>query len=115
MIIEEFLMKVIPYISGSLEIIGVLIISLGSLEAIYRLIKSKFNFGDESLKINLAKALTLSLEFKLAAEILKTVVIRTIDEFIVLSAVVILRVVMTFVLQWEIEASNKEKRLEKTP
>jgi len=109
LIIENFLIKIIPYISSSLELVGITIIVLGSLEAVFRLIMSKFDFGEENLKINFAKALSLSLEFKLAAEILKTVVVRTIDEFIILSAVVILRVVITFVLHWEIKSSNEIK------
>ncbi len=109
LVIEEFLVKIIPYITSSLELVGIIIIVLGSLEAVLRLILSKFNFGEENLKINFAKALSLSLEFKLAAEILKTVVIRTLDEFIILSAVVILRVVITFVLHWEIKSSNQIK------
>jgi uncharacterized membrane protein len=52
--------------------------------------------------------MSLSLEFKLAAEIIKTVLIRNIDEFIILAAVAILRVILTFVLHWEITISGKE-------
>lgn len=106
MLIEEFLIEVIPYITGILELIGVFIIVLGSCRSFIKLIKTKFDLGDEELKIEFAKALALSLEFKLAAEILKTVVVRTIDEFIILSAVVALRVVITFVLHWEIKSSE---------
>lgn len=109
MIIEEFLIKIIPFLTGFLEAIGVLIIMIGSVESLTKLIKSRFNFGDETLKIEFAKALAMSLEFKLAAEILKTVVVRTLDEFIILSAIVVLRVVITFVLHWEIKSSEEIK------
>lgn len=112
MIIESLLMTVIPYLAGLIEIIGVLIISLGCLEAFLGLLRSGFDFGDEDLKIGLARALALSLEFKLAAEILKTVVVRSLDEFITLAAIVILRVVITFVLHWEIKSSDQLKDLE---
>lgn len=111
MIIEEFLIRIIPYITGFLEGIGVFIIVLGSIESLYKLVKSRFDFGDEDLKIEFAKALALSLEFKLAAEILKTVVVRTIDEFIILSAIVVLRVVITIVLHWEIKTSEEMEQL----
>lgn len=107
MIIEDFLIKIIPYFTGFLEAIGVLIIMMGSVESLYQLIVTKFNFDNEDLKIKFAKALALSLEFKLAAEILKTVVVRTLDEFIILSAIVVLRVVITFVLHWEIKSSGE--------
>lgn len=107
MLIEELLIKIIPYLTGFLEAVGVLIIMIGSIESLYKLIKSRFNFDDENLKIQFAKALAMSLEFKLAAEILKTVVVRTLDEFIILSAIVVLRVVITFVLHWEIKSSEE--------
>lgn len=108
MAIEIFLEKTIPYITGILETIGVFIIVFASLKTFIKFIKNKFDFNDESLKIELAKGLALSLEFKLAAEILKTVIIRTLDEFIILSAVVVLRVVLTFVIHWEIKTGLKE-------
>ena len=107
MIIHELLEAVIPYITGSLEAIGVFIITLAAIRGIVEFIKNKFNFRDDDVAINFAKAMSLSLEFKLAAEIIKTVVIRTLDEFIILAAVAILRVVLTFVLHWELEHGAK--------
>ncbi|SHH79190.1 DUF1622 domain-containing protein [Sporanaerobacter acetigenes] len=107
--IEMFLEKIIPYITGILESIGVFIIVLSTIKTFIAFIKGGFNFSDEKLKIELAKALALSLEFKLAAEILKTVIVRTIDEFIILSAVVILRVILTFVIHWEIKTGMKDE------
>jgi uncharacterized membrane protein len=106
-IIEHFLEKIIPYITGSLESIGVFIITIAALRGIFQFIKNGFDFRDDDVAIDFAKAMALSLEFKLAAEIIKTVVIRTIDEFIILAAVAILRVVLTFVLHWELKSGAK--------
>lgn len=107
MIIHHFLELVIPYITGSLEAIGVFIITVAGIRGIVRFIKNSFNFSDDDVAIDFAKAMSLSLEFKLAAEIIKTVVIRTLDEFIILAAVAILRVVLTFVLHWELKSGAK--------
>ena len=107
MIIHDFLELTIPYITGSLEVIGVFIITLEGIRGIFKLFKSGFNFLDDDVAISFAKAMSLSLEFKLAAEIIKTVVIRTLDEFIILAAVAILRVVLTFVLHWELKHGAK--------
>lgn len=107
MIIHELLEMTIPYITGSLEVIGVFIITLEGIRGIFKLFKSRFNFLDDDVAISFAKAMSLSLEFKLAAEIIKTVVIRTLDEFIILAAVAILRVVLTFVLHWELKHGAK--------
>lgn len=108
--IENLLEVIIPYITGILELIGVFIIIIASLKAVILLIKFRFNMENESIKLSLAKGLALSLEFKLAAEILKTVIVRNLDEFFILSAVVILRVILTFVIHWEI---NSVKALDK--
>lgn len=104
MYIELFLEWIIPYITGSLEAIGVIIITLASVRAIISIIKSRFDFGDENIKLELANALALSLEFKLAAEILKTVVVRTLNEFLILAAITFLRIIISFVLHWEVKA-----------
>lgn len=107
LIIEEFLESIIPYITGSLELIGVTIITIAAVRGIFKFFKNGFNFKDDEVAISFAKAMSLSLEFKLAAEIIKTVVIRTLDEFIILASVAILRVVLTFVLHWELKSGAK--------
>ncbi|MDO5707958.1 MAG: DUF1622 domain-containing protein [Andreesenia angusta] len=107
MYVELFLEAIIPYITAILETIGVFIIVLSSIRAIIYFVKNKFDFTGEGVKISLAKGLALSLEFKLAAEILKTVIIRTLNEFVVLAAVVILRVILTLVIHWEIKSSKE--------
>lgn len=107
MIIHNLLEIIIPYITGSLEAIGIFIITLSAMRGLVKFIRNSFNFCDDEVAISFAKAMSLSLEFKLAAEIIKTVVIRTLDEFIILAAVAILRVVLTFVLHWELKHGAK--------
>ena len=107
MIIEHLLEFIVPYITGILELIGVLIIAIAAVRGVLQFFKNGFNFMGDDVSIDFAKAMALSLEFKLAAEIIKTVVIRTFDEFIILAAVAILRVVLTFVLHWELQSGAK--------
>ncbi|RRD38860.1 DUF1622 domain-containing protein [Leptotrichia sp. OH3620_COT-345] len=107
MIIGHIMEKVIPYITGTLEMTGVMIIAIATIKAVYYLIKSKFDINNSIIRIEFAKALTFSLEFKLGSEILKTVIIRTWNEVMILSAIVILRVIMTVIIHWEIK--NEEK------
>lgn len=107
MIIEHFLEIVIPYITGTLELIGVGIITIAALRGVLKFFKNGFNFKDDDVAVSFAKAMALSLEFKLAAEIVKTVVIRDLDEFVILASVAILRVVLTFVLHWELKSGAK--------
>ena len=107
MIIEQLLELIIPYITGTLELIGVSIITIAALRGLIKFFKNGFDFKDDEVAITFAKAMALSLEFKLAAEIVKTVIIRNLDEFIILASVAILRVVLTFVLHWELKSGAK--------
>lgn len=107
MVIQNFLESLIPYISSTLELIGVIIIVIGAIRALINVVKSRFNFDDHIFGVRFAKAMSLSLEFKLAAEIIKTVVIRDLDEFMILAAVATLRVVITLVLHWELKSGSK--------
>ena len=107
--LDHLLAMLIPVLANLIESVGVVIIIYGCIKALYMFVKNGFNLNDSKPKLELAKALAFSLEFKLAAEILKTVVIQTIDEFIVLAAIVVLRVVLTLVIHWEIKSSEMDE------
>ena len=96
-----------------LELVGVFIITFGSIKALYLLFRNKFDMNDPAIKIVLGEALALSLEFKLGAEIIKTVVVRTMSELAILGVVVLLRVVLTFVIHWEVEQADKAVKIKK--
>lgn len=106
--IHHILETIIPIIAGILELIGVIIITFGALKGIVKLIMNKFNLNDDSIGIELAKAMALSLEFKLGAEIIKTVIVQDMKEFYMIAAVAALRIIITFVLHWEIQHSEHE-------
>ena len=108
MIVHRFLEAIIPYITSTLELVGVLIIAIAGVRAVKSFLFNKFNFSDDRIGVNFAQALSLSLEFKLGAEIIKTVVIRNLDEFMILAAVALLRVILTVVLHWELKSGAKD-------
>lgn len=47
-----------------------------------------------------------TLDFKLAAEILKTVIIKDLNDLIILASVFIIRIIMTFALEKEMKNDN---------
>src|SRR5690554_3521840 len=107
LIIEDVLIAIVPYIIHLMESMGVFVIVYSAIKAFLQYARNLFDFSDDSIKIELAKGLALALEFKLGAEILKTLTIRTLDEMLVLASIVLLRVVLTFVIHWEIESDTK--------
>jgi len=60
----------------------------------------------EGLRLSLAQGLALGLEFKLGGEILRTVAIRSLNEVMVLGAIVLLRGAMSLLIYWEIRHSK---------
>ncbi|WP_018659084.1 DUF1622 domain-containing protein [Allofustis seminis] len=86
-----------------LEIIGIAIIVYAAVETLLLLFKSRLNYSDRDVLINFGEALSLSLTFNLGAEIIKTVTVRDTYELVVLSAVVIIRIIITVLLHWELK------------
>lgn len=105
--IHNLLLKIIPVLAGMFELIGVLIILIGGGRALVELAKRGFNFDNMDLNINLAKAFSYSLQFKLGAEILETVIVQTIEQAIFLGIIVVLRVGIGIILGKEIEESER--------
>ena len=102
--IENFALLVV-YL---LELMGIIVIVSGAFKAIVDYIskaikKEKYNF-----KINLGNALAIGLEFKMGAEIIKTVVVRTIDELLILGAIILLRAILAVLIHWEIKTEKMD-------
>ncbi|MGI6358416.1 MAG: DUF1622 domain-containing protein [Bacillota bacterium] len=97
----------VPFIIHLMEAMGVFVILFAALRAFLQYAFRLFDLSDDTVKIELAKALSIGLEFKLGAEILKTLTVRSLDEMLVLASVVVLRMLLTFVLHWEIDSDTK--------
>ena len=52
--------------------------------------------------IDLGKALALALEFKMGAEIIKTVIIHNLEELAILGVVIVIRALLAVIIHWEI-------------
>lgn len=107
--IEGLLALSVPIIVYVMEAMGVFVITLGAAKAFGKYALERFDFSNDNIKLELAKALALGLEFKMGAEILKTLMIRTIDELIILASIVVLRFILTFVIHWEISSADKSR------
>ena len=107
----DFILEVvISYLVPILELIGVFIVAYGTIKSF---IRSGLNSDDTRVKIDLAETLALSLEFKMAGEILKTVVSHTIEELSILGAVIVLRALLTFLIHWELKMERQTEHAER--
>ena len=91
------------------EIIGVCVLVGTVIRSVWQLLHR-----DPHVRLNLAKGIALSLEFKLGSEVLRTVIAREKSELIILGAIIALRGLLTFLIHWEIkteEQRSEELRL----
>ncbi|WP_034328278.1 DUF1622 domain-containing protein [Alkaliphilus transvaalensis] len=103
-IIEHYVETFVIYTILVLEVIGIFIIGYSGIRSFFNYVKQKLKFNDTCIKIELAKGLALGLEFKLGGEVLRTILVRTIDEIKVLAAIIVLRIILTYVIHWEISS-----------
>lgn len=106
--LEFYLEAVANFSIVCLEIIGIIFIIYGSIKALIQLIHVKMDFRDVNFKILLGESLATALQFKLGAEIIKTVLIRDISELIIVGSIVVLRGIITFIIYWEIKQATCE-------
>ena len=101
----------------TLELIGILIILIGAYKSIIRLfLNLRHTPHKTNIIIDLGKALALALEFKMGAEIVKTVIVRDLKELGILAIVIVIRAALAVLIHWEMKNERKaeaEEALEK--
>ncbi len=109
---KEVLYMLAEISANSLELVGILIIIVGSFRALIRLIKCLIKKAQFHVVVDLGKALSLALEFKMGAEIIKTVIIHNLEELAILGVVIVIRALLAFIIHWEIRLEGKEHSAE---
>lgn len=105
--IELYLTYTVEICTIILELFGIMILVFSAIKCFIQWIRH-----DDKIRLDLAKGIALSLEFKLGSEVLRTVIVREWKDLGILGAIIVLRGLLTFLIHWEIrqeEASLKEK------
>ena len=108
-IIHKVMETVLPYIIAILEIMGVFIVTWSVLKEFWEYIQNTFMKKNLDIQFNLAVGLATGLEFKMAAEILRTVLIQSLDELYMLGAVILLRALLSFLIHFEMRQHEPKK------
>ena len=106
---KEFLQPMAEISAGLLEMIGIIIIIIGSCRALIKLFQALLKKKPFHVVIDLGKALSLALEFKMGAEIIKTVIIHNLEELAILGVVIVIRALLAFIIHWEIRLEEKSE------
>ena len=95
---------ILPEIIHFLEFIGIVIILIGATQAFLFYLGSFFKKeGERNIKLMLGSSLELGLEDKMGAEILKTVLIRNMNEIWILGSIIVLRALLSFLIHYEMK------------
>jgi len=82
----------------------------GSFRSLVHLIRCRIQHQPIRVGVSLGRALSLALEFKMGAEIIKTVIIHDLKELVILGVVIAIRALLAVVIHWEIHMERKEER-----
>jgi uncharacterized membrane protein len=113
MAIHHIIELVLPYIISTLEIMGIFVVICTAIHEFWEYIQNTFMNTNLDIQTNLAEGLATALEFKLAAEILKTVIIQSMEELYILGAVILLRGLMSILIHFEIKGAIGGKHIKK--
>lgn len=94
----------------TLELIGIIIIIVGTVRALYKLLRYARTQKSVNVIIDLGRALALALECKMGAEIINTVVVRDLGELGILAVVILIRALLAFIIHWEIRMEQKAEK-----
>jgi len=104
--LEHFVEVFLEFLIPICELMGITVVAISAISAFWRYLRSLITKTSCDVKFQLANGLALSLEFKMAAEILKTVLIRDFGELTVLGTVIILRALLSFLIHFEMKHSK---------
>lgn len=107
--LHELIVIIVPYMISILEIIGIVIVFGSGIHAFYKLIAGIITKKGYDIQNNLGKGLAMGLEFKMAAEILRTVLIQSMDELYMLGAIILLRALLSLLIHFEIKRPKNKK------
>jgi uncharacterized membrane protein len=112
--LEHFLLVFINYITFGIDIAAGIIIGIsvgiafiGYVRTLYRHQKGEVLRGDV-IRIRLAGSLLLALDLEVASDILRTIVVPTTDELIILSVIVAIRIILGWSLSNEISGHSED-------
>lgn len=112
--LENAIETILPYIINILEIMGIAVVAWSGISAFWGYIKDIFLHKKSNFMFKFSEGLAAGLEFKMAAEILKTVLVKEMSELLVLGAIILLRAILSILIHFEMRHKKREKQQEET-
>jgi uncharacterized membrane protein len=111
--VEEYLITAVDYLRLVVEAIGAAVVGYGVVATAARFVLTLLGIRDDSnteIRLFLGRYLALGLEFQIGADILSTAVAPTLDDVLLLGAIVVIRTVLNYFLSKELERERQQVR-----
>ncbi|HBS90923.1 MAG TPA: hypothetical protein DEA51_00440 [Erysipelotrichaceae bacterium] len=106
-LLHHFVLDMTNILMVILELIGAAIIVYISLITFYKFLRLNYYKTSTELRIRLGRGIAMGLQFYLAAEILRLITIRDTEDIYIVGAVILLHVIVTVLVSWEVHHSVK--------
>jgi uncharacterized membrane protein len=109
--VEEYLITAVDYLRLVVEAIGAAVVGFGVIATAVRFVLTLLRIRDYSnteIRLFLGRYLALGLEFQIGADILSTAVAPTLDDVLLLGAIVVIRTVLNYFLSMELERERQQ-------
>ncbi len=106
--LENLVREILAVLIPLCELIGITVVAISAVGAFIKYLVWLFTHKKMHIKYKLAGGLALSLEFKMAAEILKTVLIHDLSELLVLGVVIALRAVLAVLIHFDMKRDDDD-------
>ena len=92
------------------ELLGALVMVVGAIYSCVKYIICHVKHKPYSIKVMIGNYMSIGLELMLVAEVLKTVITnnRTMEEFIILASIILLRATLSLLIHWELKTEEKK-------
>lgn len=119
--LDQVITQIVPAVVQAIELVGVAIIAIGAAVTLGQFLLAAAKRQDmvdavAALRNNLGRAILVGLEFLVAADIIHTVLIElTLESVASLAGIVIIRTLLSFSLEAEIEGRWPWQRGQRRP
>ncbi|MBQ8203554.1 MAG: DUF1622 domain-containing protein [Clostridia bacterium] len=107
-VISHIIETGLPYIITLLELMGIFVVTWTALKGFWSYIQNSFMKKNIDLQTNLARGFATGLEFKMGAEILRTVLVKDLSELYILGAVILLRALLSILIHIELKKKKED-------
>ena len=108
-VLHNIVQTFLPYAISVFEIIGILVVCFAGIKGFWQYCQNTLMRKKVDFQVDFAMGLAVGLEFKMAAEILKTVLLQSLDEIYMLGAVILLRALLSLLIHFELSSHKKNE------